>query len=428
VTGQLLFFFLLLISAVPSWSADHPFETPDHTRNAFGNPMPKLSRDQRREFFVGNSFFKQSWVQTGSSTPARDGLGPTFNAVSCSSCHQLDGRGPGFNPAGNIHVSLLFRLQGAEEQYGGQVNPFAIQDVSGEAQPTVKFDSLPGHFPDGETYELRQPIFSLINWMLGPPPGHTRISARVANQGIGLGLLEEIPATEIEAQADPLDKNNDGISGKTFYVLNLRTGTMDLGRFGWKNEQPTVEQQSAAAFIGDMGLTSSLFPDENCPAPQMACQSAPKGKSPEVEDLILARVTLYMKSLAVPTKRPLPSDNGENTFRRIGCASCHTPRYTVEGTPIFPYTDLLLHDMGEGLSDRSFAGDILATEWRTPPLWGIGLFHTVNGHTNLLHDGRARGVQEAILWHGGEGSAAREAYKNLTPAERQELIDFINSL
>jgi CxxC motif-containing protein (DUF1111 family) len=426
IRAGLIFLFCLLSAAATA--ADHPFETPDHTRNAFGNPFPKLNRDERREFFVGNSFFKQSWVQTGSTTTARDGLGPTFNAVSCSSCHLLDGRGPGAAREGFAHVSLLFRLEGAEAQYGGQLNPFAIQDVCGEAQPFVKFSFTKGVFPDGEEFELRQPLYEIINWMFGDPPAGTRLSPRVANQAIGLGLLEKIPAAEIEALADAEDGNGDGISGKAVHVLNLRTGTMDLGRFGWKSEQPTVEQQSAAAFNGDMGLTSSLFPQENCPAPQMACQAAPAGGTPEVEDLVLERVSFYMKSLAVPKKRELPDDRGEKIFARIGCTGCHHPSYTVENIAIFPYTDLLLHDMGPALADRSLGGDILATEWRTPPLWGIGLFQTVNGHTNLMHDGRARGVQEAVLWHDGEARAAKEAYMKLSRSEREALVSFVNSL
>ncbi len=432
-----LAFILLTLSsaAVPTAEtaaaqrpAEHPFETPDFSRNAFGNPFPKLNRDERREFFVGNSFFKLAWVQTGATTTARDGLGPTFNAVSCSGCHLLDGRGMGAAREGHAHVSLLFRLDGAEEQYGSQLNPFAVASVSGEAQPFIKFETESGVFPDGEAYELRRPIFNLINWMFGEPPKNTRVSARVANQLIGLGLLEDIPAAEIEAMADPEDKDQDGISGRPAYVLDLRTGAMVLGRFGWKAEQPTVEQQNAAAFNGDMGLTSALFPNENCPSVQLACQAAPKGNAIEVDDHILSRVTMYMRSLAVPVRRKLPDDNGQKTFTRIGCANCHRPGYTLDGVAVFPYTDLLLHDMGPGLADKSVGGDLLATEWRTPPLWGVGLIQTVNNHQNLMHDGRARGVQEAILWHDGESARAKNAYLQLNKAERQGLIDFVNSL
>lgn len=419
---------LCVWGAVAAAPVEHPFESSDHTRNAFGNPFPKLNREERREFYVGNSFFKQSWVQAGSSTPARDGLGPTFNAISCSSCHLLDGRGPGADHEGFAHVSLLFRLEGAQEKYGNQVNPFGITDVPGEAEPYVSFIPIKGEFPDGEKYELRQPIYRLVNWLLGDPDADTRISPRVANQLIGLGILEEIPESELLALADPDDRDGDGISGRLNYVLDLRSGKIVPGRFGWKAEQPTVEQQSAAAFNGDIGITTHLFPEQNCPAPQKACAAAPQGGSPEVDDLILARVTLYMRSLAVPIRRTLTQNQGEALFTKIGCTSCHHPSYNVEGVAVFPYTDLLLHDMGPGLADKSFSGQILPTEWRTPALWGIGLLPVVNGHQNLLHDGRARGVQEAILWHDGEGRSARDAFIQLSAQERVDLIEFVNSL
>ncbi len=227
-------------------------------------------------------FFRQSWVQTGSSTPARDGLGPTYNAVSCSACHFLDGRGQGIEREGFAHVSLLFRLEGAQETYGGQLNPLGIQGVPGEARPNVAHVLTKGQFQDGEEFELREPLFTFTDWILGEPPSTTRISARVANQLIGLGLLEQIPQSEIEALADPTDNDNDSISGRASYVLNMRTGEMTLGRFGWKAEQPTVEQQNAAAFLGDMGLTTSLFPVENCPTPQLACQAAPQVDRPKL--------------------------------------------------------------------------------------------------------------------------------------------------
>lgn len=417
--------FNMFISATVL-AADHPFQTADHTRNAFGNPFPSISRDDRRSFFVGNSFFRLNWVQAPSTTEARDGLGPTFNAVSCTACHQLNGRGEGVRE-GFSGVSLLFRLDGAPD-YGGQLNPFGIADVPGEARPMISFNPVPGRYADGEEYELREPVYKMVDWMFGAPPPETRISPRVANQMTGLGLLEKIPAKEIEALADPTDKDGDGISGRAAYVENLRTKKTELGRFGWKAEQPTLEQQNAAAFNGDMGLTTTLFPVENCTSVQTDCLKSPSGGHPEVDDEILARVTTFSVKLSVPMRRPLPNGEGERTFYTVGCASCHTPAYTVDNVRIYPFTDLLLHDMGPGLSDRSLAGDILPTEWRTPPLWGIGLFNVVNGHTNLLHDGRARGVAEAILWHDGEGRSAREAFLKLDKIQRQQLIQFVESL
>lgn len=416
----------LVLASSTGFAADHPFETADHTRNAFGNPFPSISRDDRRAFFVGNSFFRLNWVQAPSTTEARDGLGPTFNAVSCTACHQLNGRGEGARE-GFAHVSLLFRLEGAPD-YGGQLNPFGIADVPGEASPFISFNLIPGQYADGEKYELREPVYKIVDWMFGTPPKETRISPRVANQMIGLGLLAKIPAGEIEALADPDDKDGDGISGRASYVENLRTKKTELGRFGWKAEQPTLEQQSAAAFLGDMGLTTSLFPDQNCTSVQVECLKAPNGGEPEVDDEILARVTTFSENISIPMRRPVPNGEGNRIFYEVGCYSCHTPSYTVDKIQIYPFTDLLLHDMGPGLSDRSLGGDILPTEWRTPPLWGIGLFEVVNGHTNLMHDGRARGVAEAILWHDGEGRASRDAFLKLNKVQREQLIQFVESL
>ncbi len=407
-----------------------PYSVEDVTRNAFGHPFPSLSREETREFFVGNSFFRQAWVRAPATTTLRDGLGPTFNATSCSACHQLDGRGLGSAKTGFAHVSLLFRLEDAPD-YGGQLNPVAIDDVPGEGRALIAHALIPGQFADGSAYELRRPVVSFQDWLFGSPPSHARVSARVGTQLIGLGLLERIPAGEILKREDVDDRDDDGISGRAAIVLDMRTGLMTLGRFGWKAEQPTLEQQNAAALIGDMGLTSELFPVQNCTKPQLACQAAISGGDPEVDARVLSRLTHYTRTIAVPARRNAASPEvleGERIFARIGCADCHTPSYEIEGNKISPFTDMLLHDMGPALADESIAGLPLATEWRTPPLWGIGLFQTVNGHTNLLHDGRARGVSEAILWHGGEGERAREAYRDLSHSERANLIKFVESL
>lgn len=406
----------------------------DVSENAFGHPMPWLDRNQRREFFVGNSFFRLAWVEAPASTEGRDGLGPTFNAVSCATCHLRDGRGEAAR-YGEIVRSLLYRLS-ENAEYGEQLNPFGVRGVPGEASPDIVYYYPKGRFDDGEEYELRQPKVIIRSWAFGRPSGNMRVSARVAPQLIGLGLLEKIPEADILAQADPDDKNADGISGRVRWVLDLQTSALALGRFGWKSEQPNLRQQNAAAFIGDMGLTSMLFPNENCPAPQVECAKAINGGTPEVDEKQMDRVTLYTQSLAVPERRGLDDpelkaliEDGKYWFNRMACAKCHQPSWQIEpGWTIYPYTDMLLHDMGPGLSDRSIDGESLKTEWRTPPLWGIGLIPTVNGHSELLHDGRARSVEEAILWHGGEALESKEIYLSLTPHERRAVVEFINSL
>ena len=419
------------------------------TRNAFGLPARNLTAEQRRTFAVGNSFFRQNWVTAPASTEARDGLGPTFNALSCSSCHHLDGRGKPPDGPDDGARGLLLRLSipgtdanGAplpEPVYGGQLQDRAIIGVPVEGEFVITYREVPGTFADGESYSLRHPEYRLRNPAFGPTHPDMLLSPRVAPAVVGMGLLEAIPAADIIAAADPDDADGDGISGRVNLVWNVRQGAMVLGRFGWKANQPTVEQQTAGAFLGDLGITSALFPEENCPAPQADCQSAPHGGAPEISEERLGKVTLYMQTLAVPALRDVDDPQvrqGARLFADIGCAMCHTPQQTT-GTheiaalsrqTIYPYTDLLLHDLGPELADGrpDFAAG--GQEWRTPPLWGIGLVETVNGHTLLLHDGRARNLTEAILWHGGEGAAARDAFRALTKAERAALLRFLESL
>ena len=266
------------------------------------------------------------------------------------------------------------------------------------------------------------------------------VSPRVAPATIGMGLLEAVPEASILALSDPEDANEDGISGRPNYVRNVRSGQLTLGRFGWKANQPSVEQQAAAAFLGDIGITSSLFPNKNCPAGQEACRQAPSGGSPEVPDERLEKVTIYIQTVAVPAMRDVDDEQvqqGARLFVQTQCALCHTPRQETGDTHpleplrnqvLFPYTDLLLHDMGEGLADHRPDGQASGTEWRTPPLWGIGLVEKVSKHTMFLHDGRARNLEEAILWHGGEAEESRGQFMTLTKDERNALIRFLESI
>ena len=215
---------------------------------------------------------------------------------------------------------------------------------------------------------------------------------------------------------------------------------MALGRFGWKAGQPTVEQQSAGAFLGDIGVTSTLFPDQNCPAAQQTCQDALNGGAPEIEEERLATVAFYVQTLAVPAMRDVEDEqvrDGAQLFAQANCIACHTSQHVTDAShpvrplreqTIYPYTDLLLHDMGEGLADGHQEGQAAGSEWRTPPLWGIGLVRVVSGHTMFLHDGRARGLEEAILWHGGEAQASRDAFTLLSADERAALLQFLESL
>ncbi|GAB4582018.1 MAG: di-heme oxidoredictase family protein [Anaerolineales bacterium] len=420
------------------------------TPNAFGLQAPGLEGEQELLFFVGNSFFNQNWVTAPSSTTARDGLGPLFNTRSCAGCHFKDGRGRPPEFEGETGTGLLLRLSipardehGAnlpDPVYGGQIQDQAIEGVPAEAQILITYTEIPGQFADGTPYTLRAPTYTLTNLAYGALHPDVLLSPRVANQMIGLGLLEAVPEETILALADPNDANGDGISGRPNYVWDVLNQKIALGRFGWKANQPNLFQQTAAAFLGDIGITTSLFPAQECSPAQSECQAARMGGEPEIADDDLLKVVLYARSLAVPAMRNVDDPQvqlGERVFHEAGCAACHTPSIQTGEYPtipalshqtIFPYTDLLLHDMGEGLADDRPDFEATGSEWRTPPLWGIGLFETVNGHTYYLHDGRARNLTEAILWHGGEAQAARDYFINLAKEAREALLRFLESL
>ena len=416
-------------------------------RSAFELSARNLNNDLRAAFEVGDSFFTQNWVIAPASTQARDGLGPTHNAISCSSCHGLDGRAKPPDRPGDPERGLLLRLsipgeEGPIEEptYGGQLQDRSILGVPAEGEFVISYKEMPGQYPDGTEYSLRQPTYSFADLAFGPMHAEVQVSPRIAPAIIGMGLLEAIPEAAILALADPEDTDDDGISGRPNYVWDVRKEDTVLGRFGWKANQPTLEQQAAGAFLGDIGITSSIFPDENCPPSQNSCQEAPNGGMPEVSDRRLDRVTIYVQTLAVPALRD-PEDEtvqeGARLFMQSLCSLCHTPMHTtgadhplapLRDQTIFPFTDLLLHDMGPGLADKRPDGAATGSEWRTPPLWGIGLVETVNGHTMFLHDGRARNLEEAILWHGGEAEESRQSFMRLTAEQRDTLIRFLESL
>ena len=416
-------------------------------KNAFELSARNLDTPLRRTFEVGDSFFNQNWVAAPASTQARDGLGPTMNALSCSSCHSHDGRGRPPENEDDPERGLLIRLSVPgpdgpvdEPVYGGQLQDRAILGIPAEGQIRIMYRETEGTYPDGRKYSLRQPLYAIDDLRFGPIHPEVMMSPRVAPANIGMGLLEAIPGEQLLALSDPGDSDGDGISGRANYVWDLRNGKLALGRFGWKANQPSVEQQVAGAFLGDIGITSSLFPDENCPPAQADCSHAGNGGMPEIPDSRLEKVTIYTQTLAVPAMRNIEDaevKQGARLFVQSKCSVCHTPRYeTGDSHPleplreqiIYPYTDLLLHDMGEGLADNRPDGLASGTEWRTPPLWGIGLVETVNGHTMFLHDGRARNLEEAILWHDGEAQESRDNFKGLTLEERNALIKFLGSL
>lgn len=429
-------------------------------KNAFSLPSANLPPVKRVDFSVGNSFFRSPWVIAPSTTTARDGLGPLFNTNGCQNCHIRDGRGHPPQAGDSNAVSMLVRLSipdhaGSadvvqrlgvvpEPVYGTQLQDMAVPGVAPEGKVRVEYDPLTVRFRDGTEVELRQPTLRITQLGYGPLHPDTHISVRIAPPMIGLGLLEAIPEAAILANADPDNKDDDAISGRPNWVWDAARQQVALGRFGWKAGQPNLNQQNAHAFSGDLGLTTSLLPADDCTPAQTACLQAPNGNGPqgepEVSDNILRLVEFYTRNLGVPARRQVDDPQvlaGKNLFFKAGCQQCHTPQFTTRADAaepelanqiIRPYTDLLLHDMGEGLADNRSEFQATGREWRTPPLWGLGLTQTVSGHTQLLHDGRARNVLEAILWHGGEAQAAQRQVLAFDTEQRAALLAFLNSL
>ncbi len=434
--------------------------------NIFSHFSANLDFKDQNLFLLGNGLFRKDWVSSPSSTQASDGLGPLFNARSCQGCHIKDGRGHAPMNENDNAVTMLMRLsippQNAEQQklleekralsipeptYGGQLQDFAVPGIPAEARIKVTYEDVTVALNGGESITLRKPTFELVEPAYGVFHKDMMFSPRVAPPMIGLGMLEAIHESDILAKADPDDKDEDGISGKPNWVWDLEKSKIVLGRFGWKAGQPTLKQQDAHAFSGDMGLSTPLLPSHygDCTVAQTDCLKMPHGAQPqygatEVTPESADLVDFYASNLAVPARRNVGDKDvlaGKKLFHDAGCASCHTPSYvTAKDAPhpaqrfqlIWPYTDMLLHDMGEELADNRPEGDANGREWRTPPLWGIGLTKVVSEEATFLHDGRARTILEAVLWHGGEAQKARDTVVNMHPQERAQLLKFLESL
>lgn len=452
---------------------------PNH--HAFSQFSANLPFADQQNFFVGNGLFRKIWVSSPASTKASDGLGPLFNARSCQSCHVKDGRGR--PPEGSENsVSMFLRLGYVKTTplswptlnirrmhelnttvtawinktlerslpdpvYGHQLQHLAVPGIKAEGQMKIVYTEKIVIFADGSTVSLRKPHYSVENLAYGSMHPNISLSPRIANPMIGLGLVEAIHPDDILALADPLDKNKDGISGKAAFTKDSQTGEMRLGRFGWKAQEPNIKQQSAGAFATDIGISTPLHPSAygDCTKKQHKCFHLPTGVQEslgdtEAPDPVLELVTFYSRNLAVPVRRLVDDTKvlrGKRLFYQNGCIACHTPKFVTRRDAIhkaqsfqliWPYSDFLLHDMGEGLADNQVVGVANGREWRTPPLWGIGLTKTVSDHTFFLHDGRARNLTEAILWHGGEAKLSKQHFMQLTKADREDLLVFLKSL
>lgn len=430
-------------------------------KNAFSLPAENLTDAESTRFAVGNSFFRRNWVEAPASTKARDGLGPYFIARSCGGCHTLDGRGRPPEVKGGRHeqpVGLLMRLSVPgvadphagvlpEPNYGDQFNNAAAQGVRPEGEVTLRYQPVRGRFADGTPYTLQKPVYGFQKLGYGPMAANVLTSARVAPQLMGIGLLEAIAEADILQNAADQAASPGPIKGQPNRVWDAVAQKEMLGRFGWKANVASIAHQSASAFRGDIGITSVWAPGEGCTSVQKDCLQATSGGHGgafEIDQATLEDVVFYQAVLAPVARRKINDPQvrqGQALFAQAGCTSCHRPSYTtsqgpnpsmssptLNGQMIWPYTDLLLHDMGPRLADGRPDFAASASQWKTPPLWGVGLIHSVNGHTRLLHDGRADGVLEAVLWHGGEAQAAQQKVLSMSRAQRAALVKFVESL
>ncbi len=451
--------------AFEAMSAGATTTTAASDTTSFSQPSANITLDQGQTFKLGHALFQKLWVSAPSSTQASDGLGPLYNARSCQTCHINDGRGrPPRN--GEDAVSMIARLARsarthAEENlvqdhqalnfpdvtYGAQLQNLAVPGLKAEGKLTVSYEDNHVTLSDGEVVSLRRPSYSINGLTEGPLETATTVSPRIAQPTLGLGLIEAIAAEDILANADPDDKNSDGISGKPAWVRDHRTGKISLGRFGWKAQNATVRDQAAMAFSHDLGISTPDAPNAygDCTERQTDCLAMPTGVQKRLGDTeapspVLDLVTFYTENLGVPARRNVDAPSvlrGKRMFYESGCTTCHTPKFVTTrnaGDPlhsfqlIWPYSDFLLHDMGDALADGQQVGGATGKEWRTPPLWGIGMTGAVNGNEFYMHDGRARSLTEAILWHGGEAQKARDAFAALQKSDRQALLTFLESL
>jgi CxxC motif-containing protein (DUF1111 family) len=437
------------------------FTTPESGAQAFSIPIALLAAEQGSTFAMGREQFNEAWV-VAPEPGGVWGLGPTFNEDRCAHCHVNNGRAaapPNGQPAAQgmlVRLSIPGQARDGgpvpHPSYGDQLQNRGIQGrVPAEGQAVFTYTEREVSFADGEKVTLRVPHIELTDLQFGDAGKDTMVSARVAPAMVGMGLLEAVPEEDILRIAGEQEKL--GMAGRPNYVWDVENEQTVFGRFGWKANQPNLRQQTAAAFLGDIGATTFVFPEENCPAVQVACLDLPSASKcggqggctgnmyrPEVVPSRLTNITLYLQALAVPARRNVNDPffaRGEALFAQAQCSVCHVPQLQTGPKPalkaaanltIRPYTDLLLHDMGPELADGRPDFKASGREWRTAPLWGIGLLQTVNGHRDLLHDGRARNVTEAILWHGGQAQNAREAFRAMPKADREALVKFVESL
>ena len=426
---------------------------------AFGEPAPVLTYKQQQPFMRGRNHFNQKWVIFPSMGGAW-GLGPTFIADKCSGCHIGAGRGM-MPKADEEPMGVLIRMSipGKTEHGGPNPHPaygdqFQNQGLTGkdaynhgvgdrvppEGTVYIEWDEAGVvEFADGEKVTLRKPKPRFDKLTFGPLGEETMLSLRFTPPIFGMGLLEAVPEETLLSIAKK--QAEQGFSGRPNTVWDPYTKQSRMGRFGWKANVPTIRVQIAFAFLGDIGATTSMLIEDNCTSVQSLCLASTPNNRPEVVDSDWDEIEFWTQGLAVPARRNVNDPDftrGEALFDQAKCSVCHVPTMTtaaefkslpqLANQTFHAYTDLLIHDMGEGLSDGRPDYQAEPREWRTPPLWGLGLSEIVTGSKSMLHDGRAANATEAILWHGGEAEVSRDAFRNMLKADRDALLRFLNSI
>jgi len=381
-------------------------------------PFRMLNGPERSRFDLGHAVFNTHWVPAGTPrAERRDGVGPLFNADSCDECHNEGARGRGPTGDGPAPPALVVKLDspgtvphghGVDRIYGHVFNTIGLTTVAPEGEVLIHYEEVSGRYPDGTPFSLRAPHYRLVELHYGALDPHTVIEPRIAPAIFGDGLLE-------------------AVIGRP------------AGSFGWQGTAVSIRDQTAQAFAREMGLTNPVLVTDDCTEQEPACREQPNGGTPEVARELFEAVVFFERMLAVP-QSPRHAAAGSNAgglrFASLGCAVCHTPRLTADlsasGGPRFvviaPYTDLRLHDLGSGLEDEDASGHKVPGRWRTAPLWGVGYRIARERRPTFLHDGRARSVEEAILWHAGEAAAARERFERLPRGERDALIAWLSTL
>ncbi len=421
-------------------------------RDAFSQHFTTLSNEDKKNFLIGNGLFRKLWVSSPSSTRSSDGLGPLFNSRSCQSCHIKDGRG--HLPKNNLPQSIVIKVghyKGlnleSDKIYGKQFQSFAVPGLSREVDFKIFREEFTISLKNNIFHNLSKVNFKPIRFYYGDINENNSISARVSPQVIGMGLLESITEEDILLKHDPQDNDKNGISGRANWIIEKETNNKRVGRFGHRATSPSLILQSANAFVHDMGISNPLRDNAygDCTNHQIDCKKFPTGiqldiGKTEASDLTLNKIDFYLSGLSPPKRRDVSDKNvlnGKQLFYKVGCTSCHTPKYVTSKNAkfpflsfqlIWPYTDLLLHDMGAELADYTFNNKETNREWRTAPLWGIGLAKTVNPNATFLHDGRAKTILEAIYWHGGEAANSRQKVFSSNQRDIDDLIIFLNSL